>query len=202
MSVKNQKNFFDYINDHIIGVDEVGRGALCGPVVSCCVLLKKEIFENVLVNEINDSKKISPRKREVLSNFIKRNSIYSLGEASNTEIDNINILNATIKSMKRALKRFDGFTNIIKVDGQKTFDYNERTFFVKRGDSVSVSIASASIVAKTFRDNLMLEYSKDYPNYKWDKNKGYGTKDHFSAIKKFGPTPLHRKSFLKNLITQ
>ena len=147
-------------------------------------------------------KKISPRKREVLSNFIKRNSIYSLGEASNTEIDNINILNATIKSMKRALKRFDGFTNIIKVDGQKTFDYNERTFFVKRGDSVSVSIASASIVAKTFRDNLMLEYSKEYPNYKWDKNKGYGTKDHFSAIKQFGPTPLHRKSFLKNLITQ
>ena len=202
MSVKNQKNFFNDINDHIIGVDEVGRGALCGPVVSCCVLLKKEIFENVLVNEINDSKKISPRKREVLSNFIKRNSIYSLGEASNTEIDNINILNATIKSMKRALQRFDGFTNIIKVDGQKTFDYNERTFFVKRGDSVSVSIASASIVAKTFRDNLMLEYSKDYPNYKWDKNKGYGTKDHLSAIKQFGPTPLHRKSFLKNLITQ
>ena len=88
MSVKNQKNFFNDIDDHIIGVDEVGRGALCGPVVSCCVLLKKEIFENVLVNEINDSKKISPRKREVLSNFIKRNSIYSLGEASNTEIDN------------------------------------------------------------------------------------------------------------------
>ena len=119
-----------------------------------------------------------------------------------TKKDLEKFVNIILNEMKRALKRFDGFTNIIKVDGQKTFDYNERTFFVKRGDSVSVSIASASIVAKTFRDNLMLKYSKDYPNYKWDKNKGYGTKDHFSAIQQFGPTPLHRKSFLKNLITQ
>ena len=200
LSVKNQKNFFSDINDYVIGVDEVGRGALCGPVISCCVLLRREISENILINEINDSKKISAKKRLILSKFIKKNSIFSLGEASSREIDSINILNATIKSMKRALKKFDGYPNIIKIDGQKIFNYNERTFFLKKGDSISVSIASASIVAKVFRDDLMLKYSREYPNYKWEKNKGYGTKDHFSAIKQFGLTPLHRKSFLKNFI--
>ena len=202
MSVKNQKNFFNDINNFVIGVDEVGRGALCGPVVSCGVLLKKEIFQDKLINEIDDSKKISQKKREILEIFIKRNSFYSFGLASNKEIDKVNILNATIISMKRALKKFDGYKNTIKIDGQKIFEYNENTFFIKKGDSSSVSIASASILAKTFRDNIMNEYARSYPLYKWDKNKGYGTKEHFKAIKQFGPTCLHRKSFLSNLITK
>ncbi len=197
MSVKNQ-NFFCYdIHDCVIGVDEVGRGALCGPVVSCSVLLKKEILENDLVHEIDDSKRLSPKKREILTVLIKKHSIYSFGLANNKEIDQFNILNATIESMKRALKKFDGYNNTIKIDGQKIFDYNEKTFFIKKGDSSSISIASASILAKTYRDNLMNEYSKDYPVYKWNKNKGYGTQEHFAAIKKFGLTSLHRKTFLQ-----
>ena len=202
MSVKNQKTFFNDINNLIIGVDEVGRGALCGPVVSCSVLLKKEIIFNELVYKIDDSKKLSEKKREILSIFIKKNSIYSFGFASNEEIDQINILNATILSMKRALKKFNGFKNKIKIDGQKIFDYNDKTLFVKKGDSESVSIASASILAKTFRDNLMCKYAKSYPYYNWVKNKGYGTKEHFKAIKKFGLTSLHRKSFLSKIVTQ
>ena len=195
MSVKNQKNFFNDINNFVIGVDEVGRGALCGPVVSCGVLLKKEIFQDKLINEIDDSKKISQKKREILEIFIKRNSLYSFGLASNKEIDKVNILNATIISMKRALKKFDGYKNTIKIDGQKIFEYNENTFFIKKGDSSSVSIASASILAKTFRDNIMNEYARSYPLYKWDKNKGYGTKEHLLAIKMYGITSFHRKSY-------
>ena len=165
--------------------------------MSCSVLLKKEILENDLVHEIDDSKRLSPKKREILTVLIKKHSIYSFGLANNKEIDQFNILNATIESMKRALKKFDGYNNTIKIDGQKIFDYNEKTFFIKKGDSSSISIASASILAKTYRDNLMNEYSKDYPVYKWNKNKGYGTQEHFAAIKKFGLTSLHRKTFYK-----
>lgn len=202
MSGKNQKIFFKDINDFVIGVDEVGRGALSGPVVSCGVLLKKEILNSHLIEEINDSKKLSPKKREILSVFIKENSFYSFGLANNKEIDQINILNATIISMKRALEKFENYNNKIKIDGQKIFDYNQKTFFIKKGDTSSVSIASASILAKTFRDKLMCEYAINYPIYNWDKNKGYGTKKHFLAIKRYGLSPLHRKSFLKNIIKQ
>ena len=202
MSVKNQNSFLNDINDSVIGVDEVGRGALCGPVVSCCVLLKPQIYQDNLVNEIDDSKKLSEKKREILSNYIKKNSIFSFGLASNDEIDEINILKATIISMRRALKRFDGFNNQIKIDGQKTFEYNNKTSFIKKGDSISVSIASASILAKTFRDNLMHEHSKNYPQYNRDRNKGYGTKEHFEAIRKFGITTFHRKSFLSKITTK
>ena len=202
MSGKNQKIFFKDINDFVIGVDEVGRGALSGPVVSCSVLLKKEILNSHLIEEINDSKKLSPKKREMLSVFIKENSFYSFGLANNKEIDQINILNATIISMKRALEKFENYNNKIKIDGQKIFDYNQKTFFIKKGDTSSVSIASASILAKTFRDKLMCEYATSYPIYDWGKNKGYGTKKHFLAIKRYGLSPLHRKSFLKNIIKQ
>jgi len=202
LSGKNQKIFFKDINDFVIGVDEVGRGALSGPVVSCGVLLKKEILNSHLIEEINDSKKLSPKKREILSVFIKENSFYSFGLANNKEIDQINILNATIISMKRALEKFENYNNKIKIDGQKIFDYNQKTFFIKKGETSSVSIASASILAKTFRDKLMCEYATNYPIYNWDKNKGYGTKKHFLAIKRYGLSPLHRKSFLKNIIKQ
>ncbi len=202
MSVKNKKNFFNDIDNLVIGVDEVGRGALCGPVVSCCVLLQKKIKSDELVYKINDSKKLSEKRREDLSIFIKKNSIYSFGFASNQEIDQLNILNATILSMKRALKKFYSCKNEIKIDGQKIFDYNDKTFFVKKGDSKSVSIASASILAKNLRDCLMCKYAKNYPYYNWVKNKGYGTKEHFKAIKKFGLTSLHRKSFLSKGVIQ
>ena len=198
--LKNEKKFFEDVTNNIIGVDEVGRGALCGPVVSCSVLLKKEILQFDLVNQINDSKKISEKKRKTLSNFIKKNSTFYFGIASNLEIDEINILQATILSMKRSLKNFCNHKNKTKIDGQKTFHHNNNTFFIKKGDQKSISIASASILAKTFRDKLICNYGNEYPEYDLCSNKGYGTKKHFKAIKNFGITPIHRKSFLRKFI--
>lgn len=198
--LKNEKKIFEDVTNNIIGVDEVGRGALCGPVVSCSVLLKKEILQFDLVNQINDSKKISEKKRKTLSNFIKKNSTFYFGIASNLEIDEINILQATILSMKRSLKNFCNHKNKTKIDGQKTFHHNNNTFFIKKGDQKSISIASASILAKTFRDKLICNYGNEYPEYDLCSNKGYGTKKHFKAIKHFGITPIHRKSFLRNFL--
>ena len=198
--LKNEKKFFEDVTNNIIGGDEVGRGALCGPVVSCSVLLKKEILQFDLVNQINDSKKISEKKRKTLSNFIKKNSTFYFGIASNLEIDEINILQATILSMKRSLKNFCNHKNKTKIDGQKTFHHNNNTFFIKKGDQKSISIASASILAKTFRDKLICNYGNEYPEYDLCSNKGYGTKKHFKAIKHFGITPIHRKSFLRNFL--
>ena len=198
--LKNEKKFFEDVTNNIIGVDEVGRGALCGPVVSCSVLLKKEILQFDLVNQINDSKKISEKKRKALSNFIKKYSTFYFGIASNLEIDEINILQATILSMKRSLKKFCNHKNKTKIDGQKTFHHNNNTFFIKKGDQKSISIASASILAKTFRDKLICNYGNEYPEYDLCSNKGYGTKKHFKAIKHFGITPIHRKSFLRKFL--
>ena len=198
--LKNEKKFFEDVTNNIIGVDEVGRGALCGPVVSCSVLLKKEILQFDLVNQINDSKKISEKKRKTLSNFIKKYSTFYFGIASNLEIDEINILQATILSMKRSLKNFCNHKNKTKIDGQKTFHHSNNTFFIKKGDQKSISIASASILAKTFRDKLICNYGNEYPEYDLCSNKGYGTKKHFKAIKNFGITPIHRKSFLRNFL--
>tara|TARA_A100001011_G_scaffold89342_1_gene93829 strand:- start:1840 stop:2436 length:597 start_codon:yes stop_codon:yes gene_type:complete len=195
-----EKKFLKDIDDEVVGVDEVGRGSLAGPVVSCAVLLDKKIKNNVLHKEINDSKKISEKKRLILSDFIKQNSIFSIGIASNIEIDRLNILNATILSMKRALKKLCISTNIIKIDGSETFNFNEQTFFVKKGDQKSVSIAAASIVAKCYRDKLIRKLALTHPLYQWEKNKGYGTKKHISAIKKFGLSHLHRKSFLSKIL--
>ena len=193
-------NFYQDIKDCIIGVDEVGRGALCGPVVSCAILLNENIIHYELSKEIDDSKKISEKKRKLLSKFIEKNSTFSIGLASNIEIDKINILNATVLSMRRALNYFRNFNNEIRIDGQRIFNFNDKTFFVNKGDQNCVVIAAASIVAKCFRDNFMLKLSKSQPNYMWDKNKGYGTKEHFERIKQFGITSHHRKTFLKKKI--
>ena len=200
--LKNEKKFFEDVTNNIIGVDEVGRGALCGPVVSCSVLLKKEILQFDMVNQINDSKKNSEKKRKTLSNFIKKYSTFYFGIASNLEIDEINILQATILSMKRSLKNFCNHKNKTKIDGQKTFQHSNNTFFIKKGDQKSISIASASILAKTFRDKLICNYGNEYPEYDLCSNKGYGTKKHFKAIKHFGITPIHRKSFLRKFLTK
>jgi len=189
----------DDIKKQVIGIDEVGRGALCGPVVSCSVLLSPKIIENDLVYEINDSKKIPEKKRNILAEFIKQNSTYFIGFATNKEIDRVNILQATNLSMKRSFEKFKLRNCLVKVDGTQAFELNKKTIFIKGGDSKSVSIAAASIIAKNWRDNLMLEYSKLYPQYGWDKNKGYGTKKHKEAIIKYGITDFHRLSFLKKI---
>ena len=194
------KLLLDDIKNQVIGIDEVGRGAFCGPVVSCSVLLEKKILNNNLVFQITDSKKLSNKKRIILSKFIKEYSSYSIGVANNIEIDEMNILRATNLSMIRSYDKFKKTENLIKIDGLKTFSLNEKTTFIKNGDQKSISIAAASIIAKTWRDRLMTLYSKIYPMYGWERNKGYGTHEHRSAIKKFGLTKIHRKSFLSNLI--
>ncbi len=189
--------FLDDAKERVIGIDEVGRGAFSGPVVSCCVLLSRDILNYNTVNEIDDSKRLSEKKRIRLSKFIKENSVYSIGIASNEEIDKINILQATNLSIKRAYQKFTKFKNFVKIDGNKTFYLNDKTTFLKQGDRRSVSIASASIIAKIWRDELMCLYSKLYPQYSWEKNKGYGTKSHREAIKIYGLTKIHRKTFIK-----
>ena len=194
------KLLLDDIKNQVIGIDEVGRGAFCGPVVSCSVLLEKKILNNNLVYQITDSKKLSNKKRLILSKFIKEYSSYSIGVANNIEIDEMNILRATNLSMIRSYDKFKKTDNLIKIDGLKNFSLNEKTTFIKNGDQKSISIAAASIIAKTWRDRLMTLYSKIYPMYGWERNKGYGTHEHRSAIKKFGLTKIHRKSFLCKLI--
>ena len=194
------KLLLDDIKNQVIGIDEVGRGAFCGPVVSCSVLLEEKILNNNLVFQITDSKKLSHKKRIILSKFIKKYSSYSIGVANNIEIDEMNILRATNLSMIRSYDKFKKTENLIKIDGLKTFSLNEKTTFIKNGDQKSICIAAASIIAKTWRDRLMTLYSKIYPMYGWDRNKGYGTHEHRNAIKKFGLTKIHRKSFLRNLV--
>ena len=194
------KLLLDDIKNQVIGIDEVGRGAFCGPVVSCSVLLEKKILNNNLVFQITDSKKLNHKKRIILSKFIKEYSSYSIGVANNTEIDEMNILRATNLSMIRSYDKFKKTENLIKIDGLKTFSLNEKTTFIKNGDRKSISIAAASIIAKTWRDRLMTLYSRIYPMYGWERNKGYGTHEHRNAIKKFGLTKIHRKSFQSNLI--
>ena len=194
------KLLLDDIKNQVIGIDEVGRGAFCGPVVSCSVLLEKKILNNNLVFQITDSKKLSHKKRSILSKFIKEYSSYSIGVANNIEIDEMNILRATNLSMIRSYDKFKKTDNLIKIDGLKTFSLNEKTTFIKNGDQKSISIAAASIIAKTWRDRLMTLYSRIYPMYGWERNKGYGTREHRNAIKKFGLTKIHRKSFLRKLI--
>jgi len=180
------------LHNLIAGVDEVGRGCLAGPVFAAAVILNNKIN----TKDIKDSKKISFKKRIFLSNYIKKNSIYSIGVASVEEINKINILNASLLSMKRAL---------IKLKLKPTMAYIDGLFVPKnlkikckacvRGDEKITSIAAASIIAKVARDLFMIKLSKKFPNYKWDKNFGYGTAQHVKNLKKYGVTKHHRKKF-------
>ena len=174
----------------IAGVDEVGRGCLAGPVVAAAVILKD--FDN---NEINDSKKIPKKKREELSSYIKQNSIYSIGEASVEEIDKLNILNAPLLAMKRAIKNLSSQPMSILVDGNFKPINEANVFSIVKGDTKSISIAAASIIAKVTRDKIMEEIDEEFPLYNFKKHKGYATKQHIENIKKFGICKYHRKTF-------
>ena len=177
----------------IAGVDEVGRGPLAGPVVCAAVILKWP--NNISLK--TDSKGLSAKKRMEYFKIIKENSIdIKIGIAQNDIIDNINILNATKYAMKDAINKLDIKPDYILIDYiPKPFDINYNHETIKKGDIKSLSISCASIVAKVYRDNLMIEYSKKYPGYDFDKNMGYPTKKHYESIKKLGPTPIHRKTF-------
>jgi ribonuclease HII len=181
------------ISKYIIGIDEVGRGPLAGPVVSAAVRLSK----NFNITELNDSKKLSKSKREEVYNLIINTCEYQLGISNVEEIDKLNILQATFLSMRRAINKFKLPSNYkILVDGPWSFDKANKNILPKiKGDSIYPSIAAASIIAKVYRDNLMLNLSKEYSNYLWESNSGYGTKKHIEAIRLHGITKHHRKSF-------
>ena len=175
----------------IAGIDEVGRGPLAGPVIAAAVILdRKNIPEG-----INDSKKIPKAKRILLADKIKENSIYAYGAASEIEIDEINILQASLLAMKRASDRLSVVPKTTLIDGNFKPDIKNNTISIIKGDTKSVSIAAASILAKVYRDEIMLKYSKQFPEYGFQTNSGYGTKEHLSALKNYGITPIHRKSF-------
>ena len=174
------------------GVDEVGRGCLAGPVFAAAVILKK----NIETKDIKDSKKISFKKRILISNYIKKNSIYAIGAASVDEINKINILNASLLSMKRALKKIKSKPSIAYIDGIFVpKNINIKCKAIIKADEKITSVAAASIVAKVARDLFMIKLSKKYPNYNWNKNFGYGTAEHLYRIRKYGITKHHRKKF-------
>ena len=187
-------------NDNI-GVDEAGRGPLLGSVVACAVYINKiddDIFEMV-----NDSKKLSEKKRELIyDKLISSDSIkYGIGVASEKEIDEINILNATFLAMNRALENLNISDKLVVVDGNKLIkQYKGKQEYLVKGDSKNLSIALASIIAKVTRDKMMYEYDKIYKEYGIASHKGYGTKKHYEAIEKYGILPIHRKTFLKKLL--
>ncbi|KEZ23596.1 ribonuclease HII [Ureaplasma diversum] len=178
---------------YIAGVDEVGRGALAGPVVACCLILKKGFYDPL----VNDSKKVAKKHYRSLANLIKQNCVaYGIGVVDSQTIDQINILNATKLAMLKAVEQVLETVNIdlLLIDAlQVDLDLNQKEII--KGDQTSFSIAAASIVAKDFRDQLMVEYDQLYPSYGFAKNVGYGTKNHFNAIEQYGITQIHRLSF-------
>ena len=185
----------------VIGVDEAGRGPLAGNVVAAAAILKKYSSD---LDDINDSKKLTEKKREKLFDVIMENFYIGVGEATPEEIDEINILNATFLAMRRALenlKKQCSTDHLILVDGNfKIREYEGEQEFVIKGDAKSLSIAAASIIAKVTRDREMIEEGKKYPEYKFEKHKGYGTKLHKEKLLELGVLPIHRKSFLNKII--
>lgn len=188
-----------YLNGYkyIAGTDEAGRGPLAGPVVAAVVVFD----EKIIINGIDDSKKLSEKKREELFEIIKKESLdYGIGIVNNEEIDEFNILNATHMAMKKALNSLKNKPDYILVDATTIPGVESVQNPIIKGDSKSISIAGASILAKVTRDKIMYEYDEIYPEYRFSKHKGYGTNEHYDAIRKYGLTPIHRKSFLKSII--
>ena len=178
----------------VAGVDEVGRGPLAGPVVCCAIIMPLD----QLLEGVDDSKKLSEKKREVLAEKIKESAVcYSIAEIWQDEIDQINILEAVKKCMITAVNGLKIKPDVTLVDGVDTHLPINAEYVIK-GDANSYTIGCASIVAKVYRDNLMKEFSKEFPEYEFDKHKGYGTKIHIEKIKEIGPCKLHRKTFIKN----
>lgn len=180
----------------ICGIDEAGRGPLAGPVYAAAVILPK----GHIVEGVNDSKKISEKKRDLLFDKIIDECVcYSIGTASEQEIDEINILQATFLAMRRAVAGLEIKPDIALVDGNKKPGLDIAEQIIVKGDSKSANIAAASIIAKVSRDRYMLEMAEKYPEYQFEKHKGYGTKLHYEMLEKYGISPIHRKTFLKKL---
>ena len=184
---------------YVAGIDEAGRGPLAGPVVAAAVILPKDIFLPFL----NDSKKVTEKRRDVLFDEIKQNAIaYGIGIASNTLIDEINILQATYEAMREAINALEKTPDVLLVDAVHIPDINIKQVGIVKGDAKSVNIAAASILAKVTRDRIMVEYDKIYPEYGFASNKGYGTATHIAALKEVGPCAIHIKSFIGNFVSE
>lgn len=183
----------------VCGIDEAGRGPLAGPVVAAAVILP----EGIELPGVNDSKKIIEKKREGLFDFVKEHALaYGIGQASEQEIDEINILQATFLAMRRAVEALQLPADFALVDGNRIQGLNIPAETVIGGDGKVLSIAAASILAKVTRDRYMREMAQTYPEYGFEKHKGYGTKAHYAAIEQYGICPLHRKTFLKKILNK
>jgi len=196
--MKNFDNSFLTENIKLIaGVDEAGRGPLAGPVVAASAIFACDTF----IEGVNDSKKLSEKQREEVLPLIMKNALaYSISVVSHGQIDKINILQASLLAMFTAVSRLKVTPDLVLADGNKKFNFSSPVIPVVKGDSKSFSIAAASIIAKVARDRLMKRLDVYYPEYLWVKNKGYPTKEHIAAVKLYGPTPLHRKTFLRKIL--
>ncbi len=196
------KNFDNsFLNDNvklIAGTDEAGRGPLAGPVVAASVIFSPDVY----IEGVNDSKQLSAKKREILFGEIVKNSLaFGVAAVSHGKIDEINILNASLLAMLNSVKKLKVKPDLILVDGNKSFSYDVMIKTIVKGDSKSFCIAAASILAKVTRDIIMKRLSLHYPEYNWEQNKGYPTQQHIETIKLIGASPLHRKTFLRNILT-
>jgi ribonuclease HII len=198
MKAFDKKYFSDQVK-FLAGVDEAGRGPLAGPVVAAAV-----IFDKITnINGVNDSKQLTENLREDLfEKIISKAFSYSVSIIDHDVIDEVNILNATLLAMKQAVESLKSKPDVVLVDGNRIFQSDIRVIPIIKGDAKSFSIAAASIIAKVTRDRIMKNLAMDYPEYLWEQNKGYPTKQHREIIKKIGPTPLHRKTFLKNILSE
>ena len=178
----------------VCGVDEAGRGPLAGPVCAAAVILPRDLQ----IEGLNDSKKLTDKKRRELFDVITAQAVsYGIAFADEKEIDEINILQATFRAMARAIAALDPKPQLALIDGNRAADFGLPVRTVVKGDSLSASIAAASILAKVTRDRLMERYAETYPQYGFEVHKGYGTKRHYEALRAFGPCEIHRKTFLK-----
>ena len=192
---KYEKEYDNYV--YICGIDEVGRGPLAGPVVAGAVILPK----NCDILYINDSKKLSAQKREELYDEIMEKAVsVGLGFVGPERIDEINILQATYEAMRQAVSRLEPQPDLLLNDAVTIPGLTQKQVPIIKGDAKSISIGAASIIAKVTRDRLMEEYDHLYPQYGFASNKGYGSAEHIAAIKEYGPTPIHRRSFIKNFL--
>lgn len=183
-------------NCSVIGIDEAGRGPLAGPVVAAAIILD----ERALEFGINDSKKLSETKREKLYDLLTNNYQFAVSIVEPEKIDEVNILQATMLAMRLCIDKMDNQNSFILIDGNKTPIVSPNIECVIGGDAKSITIAAASIIAKVERDRIMQNLAKEFPQYNWEKNKGYGTKDHIENLRKHGPSLHHRRTFIKNFV--
>ena len=191
-----EKQYNDEGFSVICGVDEAGRGPLCGPVVAAACILPDGLY----IEGLNDSKKLTEKKREKLFDIIKESAIaYCIAEASVEEINELNILEADLLAMRRAIDGLSVHPDLALIDGNIARDFQIPAVPVIKGDATSMNIAAASILAKVTRDRMCIDLDKEYPEYGIAKHKGYGTKDHMNALRAYGPSPIHRKQFIRFL---